>query len=329
MSSLLESLGQVMTPDILGGLGRAAGVEGGLVQKGLDSVGPLVLGSLAKQSETTTGLDGLMRLIPQDGGAGFLGNVLGALGRQDPLTSAGLASSVLGPGVSGITKVISGRLGFDVTPLLSAVAPVVLNLISRSAKEQKLNSADIAKRLQAEHSATMGTAKPEVRAMVMEALGVGERAERLQGAFSQEEWTTVRLAPQAVTSYVMSADPSGAVGTTKELLAAGDALGALVKAALPTSLVDVAFGSLGGKLDAEAGLDTQMPRTKLLSMLREATASVKAKSPADAKSFGDTLVALSQKVAEASREGGFLGIGGTRVSQAEQQAIAEITAAVA
>ena len=90
MASLLGSLGQVLTPDVVGALGRAVGQDNALVQKGLDVVGPLVLGSLAKKSETTSGLDSIMRMVPQDGGAGFLGNVLGALGQQDPLSSAGL-----------------------------------------------------------------------------------------------------------------------------------------------------------------------------------------------------------------------------------------------
>jgi hypothetical protein len=40
-------------------------------------------------------------------------------------------------------------------------------------------------------------------------------------------------------------------------------------------------------------------------------------------------VAISKKVAEASKEGGILGIGGTRVSKEEEQAIAEISSAVA
>jgi hypothetical protein len=83
------------------------------------------------------------------------------------------------------------------------------------------------------------------------------------------------------------------------------------------------------KLDADSTLDKESPRHRLVTTLQAATAAVKAKSPADAKSFGDTLVALSRKVAEASKEGGFLGIGGTRVSKEEEQAIAEITAAVA
>jgi hypothetical protein len=66
----------------------------------------------------------------------------------------------------------------------------------------------------------------------------------------------------------------------------------------------------------------------MLGVVQAAAAAVKAKSPVDAKAFGDTLVALSRKVAEASKEGGILGIGGTRVSKEEEQAIAEIVQTV-
>ena len=65
-------------------------------------------------------------------------------------------------------------------PLLSAVAPTMLNVISKMAKEQKLNSADIARLLQADRTATSASAKPEVQAMVNEALHIGDRAERLR-----------------------------------------------------------------------------------------------------------------------------------------------------
>jgi hypothetical protein len=51
-------------------------------------------------------------------------------------------------------------------------------------------------------------------------------------------------------------------------------------------------------------------------------------SPADAPAYGRLLVDAATRVAEASKEGGFLGIGGTRVSAQEQQAIDEIRAAV-
>ena len=97
MTSLLGSLGQVLTPDVVGALGRAVGQDNALVQKGLDVVGPLMLSSLAKKSETASGLDGIMRMLPQDGGAGFLGNVLGALGREDPSRRLACSAALSGP----------------------------------------------------------------------------------------------------------------------------------------------------------------------------------------------------------------------------------------
>lgn len=329
MTSLLGSFTQLMTPDTIGQLSRAVGVDSSQTQKGLDVIGPLVLGSLAKKSETISGMDSIMRMLPDSSGSGLLGKVLSAAGQASPISSASLLSGVLGPGVSTIGKALGGRLGFDPTSLLSMAAPAILGVISSTAKEQKLNSADIAKTLQTEHTAAMAAAKPEVQAVLTEAFRLGDKAETLKGAFTDEEWKKIRLSPVAVTFYVVSASPSGLTGLAKEVMAAGDAMKTLVKDAMPTSLVDVAFGSFDGKLELEDGLDENSPRGSTLGVVQAAAAAVKAKSPVDAKSFSDTLIALSRKVAEASKEGGFLGIGGTRVSKEEEQAIAEITAAVA
>jgi hypothetical protein len=330
MTSLLGSFAEWMTPDTVGELGKTIGLDTSQAQRGLDVVAPLVLGSLAQKSQTISGMDSIMRLLPEDTGAGFLGRILGGGGAQTP-ASASLLTSVLGPGVSAIGKAMSGRLGFNVAPLLTAAAPAILGMISKTAKANKLNSADIATLLQQEHQRSMASAKPEVRAVLDEAFKLGTKAETLRATFTDDEWRKIRLAPMAVTLYVAGASPSGLTGLSKEVIAAGEGLKSLVKDALPTSLVDVAFGSFEGKLDLEqeGALDEKAPRTSILGVIKDATSAVKAKSPADARSFGDTLVALSRKVAEASKEGGFLGIGGTRVSAEEEQAIAAITTAVA
>ncbi len=255
-------------------------------------------------------------------------------GRRDAQpagASPGLLTSVLGPGVSTIGKALGGRLGFDATPLLSVAAPAILGLIGTTAKEQKLNSADIAKTLQNEHTAAMATSKPEVQAVLTEAFQLSDNAEKLKATFTDDEWKQIKLAPVAATYYVVSASPSGFSGIAKEIIAAGDTMKSLVKNALPTSLVDVAFGSFEGKLDLEKDvrISETAPRSGMLGVVRAAAASVKAKSPVDAQAFGETIVTLSRKVAEASKEGGVLGIGGTRVSKEEELALAEIASAVA
>jgi len=330
MASLLNSFAEAMTPDMLGKLGQAVGVNPSQAQQGMSIVGPVLLGSLAHKSQTTSGLDSIMRMLPEEtGGGGFLSRLMGSM--SNPLASASMLSNVLGPGVSSIGKALSGRLGFNAAPLLATAAPAMLGAISQTAKSNKLNSADIATMLQQETKETLATASPDIKSAVDEAFKVGNDAEQLKARFTDTEWRQIRMAPVAATLYIASASPSGITGLAKEVMTSGETMQSIVKDAAPTSLVDVAYGSAPTKpeMDDESGFEKDAPRETLLTALHTAAAAVKAKCPSDSRSFTDTMVALSHKVAEASKEGGFLGIGGTRVSKEEEQAIADITSAVA
>jgi hypothetical protein len=53
-----------------------------------------------------------------------------------------------------------------------------------------------------------------------------------------------------------------------------------------------------------------------------------AKAPGDAAVFKAWLRSISQKVAEAATEGGFMGIGGVQVSDAEKATLADISRAL-
>jgi hypothetical protein len=64
-----------------------------------------------------------------------------------------------------------------------------------------------------------------------------------------------------------------------------------------------------------------------LDSLREVSAILAAKAPSDAPAFKAGLTDISRKVAEASSEGGFLGIGGVQVSEAEKATLADISKA--
>lgn len=63
--------------------------------------------------------------------------------------------------------------------------------------------------------------------------------------------------------------------------------------------------------------------------LREVSGILDAKAGADAAPFKALLVHIAEKVANASKEGGFLGFGGERVSPAEQASLDKIKAALA
>lgn len=62
-----------------------------------------------------------------------------------------------------------------------------------------------------------------------------------------------------------------------------------------------------------------------LDALCEVLTLVETKAPNDARDFKLFLKSIAQRVAEASKEGGFLGFGGERVSAAEQSTLDEIS----
>ena len=69
-------------------------------------------------------------------------------------------------------------------------------------------------------------------------------------------------------------------------------------------------------------------RARAVEEVRKAVAVVEQKAPADATAFKEWLLHISTKVAEASKEGGFLGFGGIAVSDSEKVTLSEIANAL-
>ncbi len=332
MATLLETIGSQMTPDMVGTIGKAIGVDDSKVQEGLQVVGPLVQDTLAEQSKSTAGMDAIMKMLPEEGAAqGGLNDLLGLLGKgpMAAVAQSSLLNNVFGQGASTVGKVLSSKLGFDVTPILAAAVPAVLGAISRAAKEQKLDSQGIATMLQTQQANFNATAKPEVLAVLNEAKSAAGVADTLKAAFTSEEWLQIRLAPTATAFYVVTSSPSGPVGTLKELSAAGELMKTALKDAPATSLVNVAFGNAMAATEGEVKIDEKSARPTMLESIKGAAAAVKAKTPDEYASFASTLNTLATSVANASKEGGFLGIGAKTVSKEEQAALDEINAALA
>jgi hypothetical protein len=333
MATLLESIGSQMTPDMVGTIGKAIGVDSTRVQEGLQVVGPLVQDTLAEKSKTTAGMDSIMKMLPQDGAAqgGGLSDLLGLLGKgpMAAVAQSGLMNDLFGQGASSIGKVLSSKLGFDVTPILAAAIPAVIGAIGKAAKDQNLDSQGIANMLQTEQANFAATAKPEVLASLNEAKSAAGASDALKATFSNDEWLNIRLAPTAIAFYVVTSSPSGPVGMLKELSAAGELMKTALKDAPATSLVNVAFGNAMAATEGEKTLDEKSARPSMLEAITAAAAAVKAKTPAEYDSFAATLKNLATSVANASKEGGFLGIGAKTVSQSEQKALDEINAALA
>lgn len=152
--------------------------------------------------------------------------------------------------------------------------------------------------------------------------------------YSPAEWNAISAAPFLAGLYISMADPSGIAGITKEALAVGRALsdpeiakGAEVVTSLAESLKAGGFKGRPDLPDLPKG-DTAAARTAMIQHIQTASAAIAAKSPDEAHAYKAWLLAAAQSVAQAAKEGGFLGIGGTRVSAEEEGALTELRKAL-
>jgi hypothetical protein len=158
-----------------------------------------------------------------------------------------------------------------------------------------------------------------------------------QDAFTAEEWTLLRLTPSLVAGGTAAADPSGIFSSLKESFAGAKSMAEAFKtnSSLELFAALAADRSIPGMPDpksllGEGSREQQMLNLKnaVLERVKSAVALVGTKaSPAEADAYRQMLLGVAQQAADASKEGGFLGFGGVRVSEKEKTFIAEVKGA--
>ena len=156
--------------------------------------------------------------------------------------------------------------------------------------------------------------------------------------FTPEEWTKVLESMMLAGMAVSAADPNGLWGTVKEAFASRSALAAAKLNHGSNELINAVIAdfetSEGRSATQEAlrkrvaGAEPADVVQRSLADLREVSAILDAKAPRDAAAFKVLLRGISQKVAEACVEGGFLGFGGVLVSDAEKATLADVEKAL-
>ncbi len=153
--------------------------------------------------------------------------------------------------------------------------------------------------------------------------------------FTLEEWTKILESTMLAGVAVSAADPSGLWGTLKEFLANVSALGdsalnpgsdELIKAVVSESETGKGMSDIQKALHRRfAGAKEPADYVQhSLAGLRDVCVIIDRKAPGDAAAFKGWLYGIGEKVAEASMEGGFLGFGGVKVSDAEKATLGDI-----
>ena len=156
--------------------------------------------------------------------------------------------------------------------------------------------------------------------------------------FKPDEWTKILESTMLAGMAVSAAEPSGLWGSVKEAFASSSALAAAKSNAGSNELIKAVvadFETKEGRSAVQEALRQHLAGAKpaevvqrSLANLKEVSSILNAKAPQDAAGFKAWLQAISQNVAEASSEGGFLGIGGVKVSDAEKATLADISKAL-
>jgi hypothetical protein len=146
--------------------------------------------------------------------------------------------------------------------------------------------------------------------------------------YSAEEWKAISGAPVAAGLFITLSDASGPVGIAKEAMAVGKAITESAMGDAPEIVKALAENvKSGGRPempDVPRG-DSAQTKVSLINAIRTAVDAVETKSPAEAEAYKTWLASIAAKVSQAAKEGGFLGFGGTTVSDDEQEALRQLS----
>jgi hypothetical protein len=155
--------------------------------------------------------------------------------------------------------------------------------------------------------------------------------------FSAQEWELLRDTPHLVAIAIAVAGGSGLFGSLKEAIApartivqASQGNNTLLREICNREEMKAAQGSLREQFKATE-FDTlrENMRAAAVSNVKSAMELLREKaSDEDRKAYQDFVNKIANDVAEAAKEGGFLGFGGERISENEQTLLKDLRTAI-
>ncbi|HKG22910.1 MAG TPA: hypothetical protein VKC34_13500 [Blastocatellia bacterium] len=152
--------------------------------------------------------------------------------------------------------------------------------------------------------------------------------------FTPDEWKALLRAPMMVGHAIAGAAPSGRVGYVQEMKAVADAIVDASEQAAAGPLVQAVVGEIRSNAAADSRGPTETVsaadiKGRAIEACGRAASILRAKADAkEGEAYKAWLLDVGARVATAAKEGGFLGLGGARVSRGEEEVLSEIAAAL-
>jgi hypothetical protein len=148
--------------------------------------------------------------------------------------------------------------------------------------------------------------------------------------YTPEEWSDITRAPLAASLLITMASPS-LFGSMGEIFGATKTLVEGAQQPTGNALLDsilAEFKDLDTARAAQPQIESRDPaaiKSQLLGIIGRAVALMQAKgAPAEVDAIKQWLYGIANSTANATKEGGFMGIGAVRVSDAETQALNDL-----
>lgn len=217
MANILETLGGMISPELIGTIGKQLNESPSGVESALGGILPSILGGMVQKAEGGN-FGGIFDMLKGTDNfeisdlIGMMGS--GNLAQNDPRDiGGGLLSSLLGSKTGGLIDAISGMAGINKkssSSLLGMAAPFIMSFLAKKVKGEKLDAGGLASMLLGQKSSIMG-AIPGVLSAV---LGFGKTEEPTVAARA----ASTASAAASTTANAATAAASGGMGFLKWLL---------------------------------------------------------------------------------------------------------------
>jgi hypothetical protein len=206
MTDIIAAVSRMLTPDIVGKLATASGLDASTGQKAMGAVVPSILAALVEAAQRPGGARSIAKAV-SDQPADVLSNVLGGMGEPAQLAERGtslLSSLLSGGGLGILTATVSKFLGISegsTRTLMGLLTPVILSVLGREQNPAHPGAGGLARML-TEQKDLISAAMPAGLGKLLEASGLSDsigsaftperRTEQIRATYDQREqanWT--------------------------------------------------------------------------------------------------------------------------------------------
>ena len=343
--SLLQSMGQMVTPELVGQIGSQFGMDKEMVGKATNVAMPLMMQGMQKKGGTPDGLSALMGLLGETDDSAVsnpMAAMMGALsGGGSPLSSS-LLTTLFSDQIGTISHALAKRTGIPaLEQVLPMLAPLAISFIAKKTRDDSMDGAGLIGLLNGEMDSFFGENAGEAAGLLTQMWGDVERQNNLRGQFEADEWNALAQAPRLAGTFLLAASQADDTGKAKKKSALVNAIQqAATEADNPlfdaivvdnkAAVYDAQSGSssLGTGLEGFSGSTFSELSHYVLSSLQNVNNSLDRVPAEESNEYKNMIMSIVKQVAEADKEASFLGLGGKRITEQENKVMGYISDAL-